>query len=170
MERTKVLLDLIREEVRKEILEEESIKNKNKTPLLCVYGGNTYTHLDTFCEKNVEYFGLSSDNFKRSLYQKGLIDYNGSKYIPFDGMEAIAILNNGKLYINRDRIDSMLMLYLIERMSIKNMRDAFEEKLKSNKQDFVQELYDVSNAEFQRKSPVFQDLRLGENKIAKIDM
>lgn len=170
-DKVKVLMGIVCEELTKDIKTELKEKEKSsKVELLVVYNNNTYVHLDTFCEKNIEYFGINSDNFKRNLYQKGLLDYNGSKYIPYSGMENTAILSKEKLYVNRDLIDRMLLLYLMERMTIKNIKESFEEALSENKKGLMEELYAVSVAEFQRRSPVFEEIRLGNNKKSEIDM
>ncbi|MGL4999020.1 MAG: hypothetical protein ACRCZ0_08365 [Cetobacterium sp.] len=164
-----VLVDIIKEEVKKEVVAEMKGREKPPIALLAVYNGNMYAHLDGFCDKNIEYFGLNADNFKRELYQKGLIDFNGSRYVPHGGMEAVAVLSSGRLYVNRDLIDSMLMLHLVERMSIKNIKEAFEERVANNKSEFIKELYNVSNAEFQRNSPMFTEVRLGVNSKSQIE-
>lgn len=171
MNKNEILLDIIREQVRKEIEEENAIKNKGKdVNLFESFEGNTYVNIDMYLGSVKNYFGLDSDSLKRELYKNGVLYHNGSKYIPNEDFESIVIMKNKKLYVNRDEIDKYLMIYLLERMSIKNIKDTFEYQMENNKSELISELYRVSNAEFQRKSPVFQDLRLGENKTTKIDM
>jgi hypothetical protein len=117
-----------------------------------------------------EYFGLDSDSLKRELYKNGVLYHNGNKYVPNEGFEEVVLLKHGKLYVNRDEIDRYLFVYILQRMSIKNIRDSFEAELENNKTELIEELYRVSNAEFQRNSPVFEDIRLGVNKKSQIDM
>lgn len=162
-----VLVNIVYDKV-KEDLKKKDIKKECK--LFYVYNKNTYVNIDKFCEMNKEYFGIDADSVKRNWHKKSLLDYNGNKYVPFNELEEFAILYDNKLYINRDELDKFIFLYIMERMDIKQLNDSFKEQIKVNKTGLIKELYEVSNAHFQRESPVFQDIRVGHNSQSKITM
>ncbi|MGL6024156.1 MAG: hypothetical protein ACRC0F_06030 [Cetobacterium sp.] len=112
---------------------------------------------------------MYSDSLKRELHKNGVVYHNGNRYIPNEDFEGVVILKNNKLFVNRDEIDKYLVVYLLERMSIKNIKESFEMELKNSKHNLIQELYNVSNAEFQRNSPVFTEVRLGVNSKSQIE-
>ena len=173
MNKNEVLLDIIKENIKQEILEEERLKKKESAKnniLFEIFEGNTYVNIDLFLNSVKDYFGIDSDAFTRELYKNGVLYHNGNRYIPNEDFEGIVLLKNGKLFVNRDEIDKYLVVYLLERMSIKNIKESFEIELQRNKFALIQELYNVSNAEFQRNSPVFESIRLGHNKKSEIDM
>lgn len=162
MTKKEMLMDYLIEEVKKEIKNEKAIKDGN---LFKIVGSDTYVNIDVYCTGLIsEYFGLKSDAIKQQLFRKWYATMlNNNKYVAVDGNGACANID-GKLYVNRDFIDSYIFLYLLERMDIKNIKESLERRIEMDKSEMLKELYNMCTAEFQRRSPVFKNERIGCNK------
>lgn len=113
---------------------------------------------------------MDSDSVKRNWHKKSLLDYNGNRYVPFDYLEEFAVLHDNKLYINRDELDKLIFLYTIQRMDIKQIKDSYELELRKNKSELISDMYNISCAHFQRMSPIYEGVRIGDNSKSKITM